>query len=368
MLLVENISHKAQMRKERWNEAREAGELILQKRCGDARTSLTKATQSVDIRSIACGGPDAPYNNLINHQGVKMAVKLTHFDAEEFILGEVPLTCGGLDARHQGLSGEQGIGCYIENDVDHFDPTVQACLIAAEAAEHTDKIVAAGMQDHITGEIIPVAVFADRGRKSACAIPPRKLYESLYYPHRDKSREIYQNGLPHLSDNEIPDEMLEFLFQNRSQVEEMKEMYPDLSEIKKVQNPGLILISTDIRPAVVRYPSLEAPGSFFELRVPRQKMNGNIQIDVNELERVLNQAEYPITHATHNFGKDGKSFAHTRQLLIETRNMNKSRHLAEAIVQKPWMQEWLKIDGIQVLTAQTVSGELQDVDYFNPNL
>lgn len=83
LLLEENNSDAAKERIAIWNEARENRALIAQKRCGDARTSLTNATRSVDIRYIACGGPNAPFENLINSLGIQMAGNFTHFDGEE---------------------------------------------------------------------------------------------------------------------------------------------------------------------------------------------------------------------------------------------------------------------------------------------
>jgi hypothetical protein len=371
-LIQENQSDKASERINAWNTNRQDGQLIAQKRCGDARTSLTKATRSVDIRYIACGGPNEPFGNLLNSSGVLMAGNFTHYDGEEMdryisnpTQDRMPITCGGQKAALDGVKGHEGIGCYIEHDVEHFDPTIQAVVTAAEAAKTTDKIVFAASQDHLTGKATPLAVFADHGRKSASAIPQAEIYEMLFRPDSYNSRRIYQNGFPTLLPHEMPDQLAEFFASNSSQINEMSQRFPDLSERLKVQDPGLVVLSTDIRPVVVRYPGLEAPGSFFELRVPRTKVNGtDVQIDVAELERVLYQAEYPITHATHNADQQGQPFASTKQLLIETRDMTKSQHLAEVISKKPWMQKWLQLGDTEILTAQTVGGKLQEIEQY----
>lgn len=264
------------------------------------------------------------------------------------------------------MTGHEGIGCYIEHDVDHFDPTIQAVVTAGEAAKTTDKIVFAASQDHRTGKTYPVAVFGEYGKKSASAIPQAEIYEMLYRPDAYEARRIYANGFPTLTDEDMPDMLGEFFAKNDAQVKEMLQQYPDLSQRLKVQNPGFVVLSTDIRPVVIRYPGLRVPGSFFELRVPRTKVNGtDIQIDVDELERVLNQAEYPITHAIHNANQKNMPFADTRQLVIETRDMHKSMHLADAIVQKPWMQDWLQMPDTEILLAQTKGGHLETVDYYS---
>ncbi|HRN96284.1 MAG TPA: hypothetical protein PLD54_02465 [Candidatus Levybacteria bacterium] len=374
----ENQSEQAQARIGSWNVARGQGRLVAQKRCGDARPSLVKATEAVDIRTIACGGSNEPYDALLNSPGVKMAGNFTHHDGEEMekfiadpMIEELPesVLCGGQQGAQKGVTGEVGIGCYIEQDIEHFDPTVQAVVVAAEAAKSTDKIVFAASQDHLSGLAHPIAWFANHGKISASAIPQGDIYEMMYNPESFDARRVYENGFPTLKAGEMPNVLAEFFETNQQQVAEMAEKYPDLRDRKKVQDPGVIILSTDIRPVVVRYPGLEVPGSFFELRVPRTKINGvDIQIDVDELERVLNQAEYAITHATAHAGQKGKSFASMKQLLIETRTMDKSRHLADVITQKLWMQDWLQLGDTEILLAQTVGGQLQDADKYSPTI
>lgn len=352
-LMADNRSEEAEKGRFAWEEARRQGSLFAIEACADSRTKIPNLEETVLIRSIASAGPVEPYTTLINSRGVGQGIILTHFDGNRAEKGKRPPGCGGLGAKETQLASgatnaTEGVSHYVENQIATADTLIQACLTASAMSEQTDKPILAATQDHLDGTIYPVALYWNQGRARISAIP-----ESLLYKYNEA--EIYENGIPHLEDSEIPDWPRRFLRANRLHVQKLYDLYPNLRQKEATQNPPLAVLTTDIRPFALRYPNLQEPGSFFSLSIPRLKdgISSTIHIPKEELATSLNQMGYPVTN-----------FSRLNTIFIETRNFDKSKAVAEELVQKPWMRPWLQDGGHQILIGETQAGVATRIEVF----
>lgn len=365
-LLKDNHSIETEKLRKAWQENRKKGQLTAFFTCGDARTLTPLPESSMSIRSIATGGLKDSYGNLVNNRGVKQIVVLDHHDGDTAKPGQRPNGCGGLAAKeqangHKDNKVKEGIAEYIEREVKHPDVIIQALLEAEEIAMQTQKPVMAATQDHLTEMIFPIAIFIEGGLQKFTAIHLNDIAGNLYDPTR-----LYANGIPVLPDNLIPENFKQLLDANRKNVALLAKRYPDLKQKQKVQNPQMVVLSTDIRSMRIRYPQTsQLPGSLFKLNIPRKKEGSHTSINSKDLVRTLNQAQYPIEHALENFGDPTKPFYQTNTLFVETGEINLSRRLAQEAIRKPWMKEWLRLPNHQIIIAETKAGVSSVIENFS---
>ncbi|MBI2049355.1 hypothetical protein HYT32_00365 [Candidatus Roizmanbacteria bacterium] len=364
-LLEDNRSEEATRLRQAWDEIRREGKITLYFTCGDARILTPSPEGSIAIRTIAGGGLKDPYINLVNNRGVEKIVVLDHHDGDTVKPGQKPTGCGGLAAKeisngHKGNETEEGIAEYIDHEVKHPDVIIQALLTAEEIALHTKKPVMAATQDHLTKIIYPLAIFLEGGLHKLTSIHLNDIAGDLYDPSR-----LYADGVPVLPDNLIPPNFRKLIEANREEAALLIERYPDLRQEQKVQNPEMVVMSTDVRSMRVRYPNTSRrPGSLFKLNIPRKKEGPHMKINQKDLVRTLNQAQYPIEHTVANFGDPTKPFSKTYTVFIETGDMELSRNLSKEIVKKPWMQEWIELPDRQIIVASTQAGVTKAVEIF----
>jgi hypothetical protein len=364
-LLEDNQSEEAKIREKEWETNRKNGKLIAVFTCGDARIFVPSPEQTISVRSIATGGSKKPYEALLNSPGVKCIVVLSHHDGDTATPGQKPTGCGGLAAKeeannHKDQHYTKGIGDYIEHDVRYPDPVIQALISAEEIASETDKPILAATQDHLTEEIFPIAIFELRGNRKTTLINFGKIADSLYHPS-----EFYANGIPILPNEFLTEEFSQFLEENKQEVARLEKEYSTLREKQKVQNPKMVVLSTDIRSMRIRYPqSSQEPGSLFKLNMPRKKDNLGVSIDPNNLIKSLEQAEYPLSHAVKNYGDNSKPFSLTDRVFLETGDIKLSHTLAEKLAQESWMKEWLALPDHKIIIAQSNAGKSNDIKYF----
>lgn len=351
-LMVDNNSDEAQRKNDRWEDNRRRRLLTIVKLCGDARGEIPE-DDTVSVPFIAAGGSNEPFIALFNHRSIRSAVILGHGDDDTFIPGKIPDGCGGLGAKANGVSGEEGVARYVKEEITHDNVVPQVWEKALNAAEKTDKPVLAAVQGHLTGIIYPVAAFLDHGETIITAISPRYMFQRDY-----NTAEIYKDGIPTIDRNKLPDELVQFLNQTDSHQASMHSKYSDYRRWQKVQNPRTVSISTAIRSLRTRYPeAFQLPGSAFQLRVPRTRMEGSPVINERDLGNVLDQAEYPIAHSVANHGTANTPFSAVERVLIETGDIKLSEWAAEQILSRKWMQEWLHIDSSHhLLIGETTAG------------
>lgn len=362
-LLADNHSKAADNLRAEWMENKRAGSLYALDACGDARVRLTKPEKYVTLKSIAAGG--VTEKSIIASAGIKFAVVASHFDGGIFALGHMPTGCGGLGAKDEALKGKnptpiKGIGYYIAKKIHHPDPLIQALLSANKITKETKKPSLAVAQNHRNGRIFPFGAFSP-GQNPICDVNLIDLF-SKYDPE-----EIYAKGIPELERRRIPDVFKDFLDACDAQVKEMTLNYPNLTEMLKVQNPRMIVLSTEIMSAKIRYPGIaDFPGILFKVHLPRIKNGTDVSIDPEKLEDVVNQIEYAIPQAVDHFGKPNESFSNTDRFLIETDDIELSRKVALRLAEEEWMKKWITLKDHQVLIAQTQEGITQLIEDFVP--
>lgn len=364
-LLKSNRSEEAEKRLVIWNEARKNGNLTAIFTCADARiTALT--LNSMMLRSIAVGGDITPYAELLKSKGIGRIVVITHYDGKMFEPGKAPPGCGGLAEKEKrnGLQDEQqendGIAGFVKNNIKHHDALIQAYLKASEIALMTPKPVMAAVQDHRTGITLPVAILLNGGKQVTTALPVGSMGEK-YSPE-----EIYGLGkIPSLKKDEVSKEFEVIIQEGEKRASRIKSIYPNLAEIQEVQNPPVVALSTSLRPVSVEYPDIFGrPNTVFRVSVPRAKAGDNHTLKIEDIMPCLDQLEYPITHCLKNQKKSDGAFSGVKIVFIETKDLTKSKDLAQQLRKKPLMQEWLKLPGRQIIVAQTRAGIAQRIEYF----
>lgn len=360
-LWVDNHSSEANRRRSVWELMRSQGRLTVFKACSDARLFLPYE-DSISIRSIATAGSEVPYHKLVESPGVRRVVVIAHHDGDTVQKGKRPEGCGGLGAKASvdTNGSEKGISRFIRENVRHPDVILQAWISAENIAAKTGKPVLAATQDHLDGTIYPIASFENGTQNIHTGVRLKYMLQDQYDPTT-----IYENGIPTMDQDMIPDEFKDIIAQNRQEVVDRYIKYPNIRRLQKVQNPRMVVFSTDIRSTRIRYPSTaDFPGSLFKLHVPREKVKSTIRIDHKSLIEGLDQAQYPFQHAVENYGKTGSPFSSTDRFLIETGDIDVSKELAENALKEEWMQKWIGLRDHHIFVAQTKRGILSYIEQY----
>lgn len=361
-LLADNQSEKAKKLSLMWEENRRQENLWGIVTCGDARIMTPCPERLISVRSIATAGTKE--TKIFSDKGLKIVVVISHVDGDTIETGKRPKGCGGLGAKEEALNGNhekpiEGIQYYIDNNIEHPDPAIQALISAREIRNATGKPSLAVIQNHRTGKVYPFAVFFKDYQTVSKNLDGIDLKE--YSPSK-----IYADGLPILPDEAIPDMFRKFLNANTQQVNEILIKYSNLKDVQKVQNPRLVVISSKLPSIRIRYPeTTDIPGLVFKLFLSREKEGpGKIAISANALRETIGQAQYPLEHAVHNFGQPDKPFSKTDRVLIETSDINVSRSVAQKLADNLWMKEWLVLPDHRLLIAQNIEGVSNIIEDF----
>ncbi|MCX6732339.1 MAG: hypothetical protein NTV98_02255, partial [Candidatus Roizmanbacteria bacterium] len=229
---------------------------------------------------------------------------------------------------------------------------VQTLISGARVAKKTDAPIYAALVDHRDYRWSPIAVF--HGGTITTPIPLSALF--AYDP-----TQIYQNGVPEMKVLEDRSLLNDLFNENRIQMDEMLKRNPDFYMTQKTQNPHSILFSTDVRSPRIRYPNLSGPNTMFRVRVPYEKEGGNITgINPQHLESSFAQVQYPISHTIGSSA--GKPFNATRNLIIETPNLDLSREVAGKLVKKEWMRPWIEQEGGNIIVAQVAHAKTEHAE------
>lgn len=376
-LLLDNHSQAAKERLVAWNEMESRGLLMTVWSCSDARVIIPDPIRTNVIATIAASGSSQPFEPLLVDPSSQSILLLIHHDGETFKPGQPLRGCGGLAARsdlEKNAAHEEdkddGIIHYVESHVNHPDPLVQAGIRASAISRRARKTVLAATQDHLSGQIIPFGLYLWDGKVThiKTAVLPHFSYQNVYNP-----AEIYKDGIPHLTDDELKNYAPQFLLllrEHRKLLRSVRDRYPDLAKHQKVQNPSTVMIKTSRRPKEISYPSTYGgPGTAFTIMLPRYdeiiKGQRNIEINEADIDNVLNQVEYPILHSVENF-KTKKTFAEVNLVIIETPVLDTSRLIAKELIKRNWMKDWLKIDSNhKVILLQEYKGILEEAEWLS---
>ena len=363
-LYQDNRSPKAHSNVTDWDINRLDGLHIVTATCADARIEVPMDTNTERIHTIAVGGPKNPYENLFKGRNIRAAVALAHHDGDTITPGRMPTGCGGLGAKAEikanGKRKNMGVEQYVDRDVYHEDAILQACVSALEIAGLTDKPVLAATQDHLTGEIHPLLAFWSNNSTRFTACNRSVSIKDLLDPVKYAPAKIYQEGLPCLATKDLPEELQEYMAANQREVDLLHENHPDFRQMQKIQNPETVILTTDIRPTRLKYPTLfEKPGSFFRLTIPRIKNSQGeeytgIEFSQEELQRVFEQVQYPIEH-----------FSKVKNIVIETPSLEWSNKIGRALTEEGFMEKWVERLGSQILALETRGGKIYNPTRLN---
>ncbi len=361
-LLADNATPEARRLRDEWGRNRERKNLWAIVACGDARLLIPRPDNIISVRSIAAAGKKE--RQIFEDQGIKLIVVMSHVDGDTIVHGKQPTGCGGLAAKEQTLNDGhekpiEGLQHYIDNNIDHPDPTIQALVSAQKITKETGKPSLAVIQNHRTGAIYPFAVFTED-----CQIISSDM-DLISLMHEYDERKIYANGIPKLPTIIIPEIFKEFMEANDQYSEHMLRQYPNLKDMQRVQNPRMVVISSKLPSIRTRYPdTAKYPGVLFKLHLPREKNGSQIKISTAAQREIIAQAQYPIQRAVENFGEPQKPFANTDRFLIETSDIEASIELAKELAKKPWMREWLTLEKHLILVAQNQEGASNRIERF----
>ncbi|MCX6730681.1 MAG: hypothetical protein NTZ55_02435, partial [Candidatus Roizmanbacteria bacterium] len=237
--------------------------------------------------------------------------------------------------------------------IEHSDVVVQTLISAARVAKKTDAPIYASLVDHRTYRWSPIAVF--HGGTINTQIPLSALF--AYDP-----AQIYQNGIPEMPIINDRSLLSDLYAENRIQMDEMLRRNPDFYMTQKTQDPHSILFSTDVRSPRIRYPNLSGPNTMFRVRVPYEKDAGGSITGINpqHLESSFAQVQYPISHTVGS--SVGKPFHSTRNLIVETPDLDLSREVADKLAEKEWMRPWIEQEGGNIIVAQVAHAKTEHAE------
>lgn len=361
-LRIDNQSAEARKGLDGYERHASNGELMAGEACGDPKTVLPLPEQTVFLRSISQGGPKD--YGLFRSPKVGIGIAVSHVRGDTIEVGKMPTGCAGLKEKQESKrdqSGEiEGLAYYVENNIAHPDPVVQALVTARRIHRESGKPSLAAVQDHLTTKIYPVGVFmADTDYRSKVDLMELAI---KYDPAL-----IYADLIPTLKDSAIPDIFREFLEAANTQMRNLLMNYSNFKEMQKVSNPRMVVLSTEPRSLRIRYPkTMSRPGIAFKMHLPRERLeSGTISINPGVLRDIMNQVGYPFGHAADHFGKPGESFEDTDIFLIETGDWDISNQLAEDVAKERHVKKWRAQDGHQIWVARTEEGITTRIEPFD---
>lgn len=366
--LLEDDNHSDQAGENRklWQKNRTEGVMHAVLSCGDARNILTEPEKSYGLLSIAAAGDVEPYRQILDFQGVRDIVVLTHFDSETVRPGKAPSGCGGLGEKEKILQNGlpatvEGAVKYVNRRINDPDPVIQSVIKAQELSRYVNKPILAATQDHRTGKLEMLAAYWRINGVYHSVINDQLEFGDIDQAHYNPAK-LYKDGIPSINPDKLPDTFelfQEYALANQRMVDSMRRKYPDIQERLRVQNPHTLLLTTEPQPARLRYPNnFDEPGSYVKLTVPRYKDSRNKIRNVREedLEETLEQGNYFITHAVENHDDKTKPFSKLGTLLIETGDIDLSVNLANKALLKDWMYDWSQIPEHHIIAAEVKGG------------
>lgn len=347
-LLADNQSLKAYKRRSEWGENRARRELTLLDTCSDSRIVTPNPTQSVVIRSIAAGKDLEPFTPLLNHRSVKNIHILGHHAGTETLEGEPPKGCGGLDVKEKELNGKipmSDVEKWVSKHVCHSDSLLVALDKTKDALKYANKDILLSTQDHLDHTIYPMKLIRNTN-----------FGLENYDP-----AEIYRNGIPVLPSEQIDNSPFGQYIKNY-----YENQFPDLyffsehsQKTQKIQNPHLLLITTNIRPPEICLPNTtRKPNSVFVETLARSKnkeMGDKLDIRKKDIEEIIDQAQYPISH-----------FSNLSTVYIETGDLEQSRKVADSFTQRQWFLNWYDSGNKKIIIGSIKAGIIKEISNFKP--
>lgn len=343
-LLAENRSVRADELRGEWLNAKRNGTLTAAWICSDARAVVvdTLGSSIAEVTSIAAADQPSRFEHVFKHSGVAQVISSGHFK------------CGGMHVKEvrngQTLPIRRPVESFIDSRIISPNTITQAYRAARRIAQISGKPVLAAITNHETREIFPIAEIWNGGANVRSNVDERSLLEGTV--------QYDENNVPILQDRQLSPNFAILMRRNKERVAYLQRQ-GGFDKKQKVQNPGLILMTTSIIPAGLRYPSKYLPNSIFSIKLGYKKSgNGNIDIDGYEKIEATQQLEYPIGNSLT--AKPNEAFSDTHTLLIETPDLKESESLAGELVGHLFVKQWLS-QGSQILISEVHSGRIAKI-------
>lgn len=333
LLWADNRAPATQGNIAQWMEKLQNGEVVAIDTCADSRTAgLYDESRALIRSSIATGGRREPIQ--------LPAITLTHYNGVRSEEVEQLVGCGGGDARaalelSPATPGLDELADFLLRQLASASPVDQARHVAQERSRTSPDPSLAGVIDHMTGLISPVAVYQD-GRTIMSNLnghDVRKMSPS----------DLAEVAIPI---NQLPDPLAAYLTAHNAHLTRLHEKLP-LTTMQEAQNPPVLLLSTTDVPSSVAFPdSFSIPGGVFRLHIP----STSGRISISDFVTVLQQMKYPFAH----FDID--------TVVIRTPDMDSSRQLATVVDSYRKTSQWRRYPNDQLIITASNAGSLTDID------
>ncbi len=370
ILIKDNQSPIAENFLNRWNEDLYVQNISVILGCSEPRL-IVPSTGIAMMRSIGATALPELYDSVLNEQfNPRAVIVMTHHDGETVKPHQMPKGCGGLGAKAMQGSHEdephkklEYSASYIDKYIIHSDPFIHGLYTGHEIAERSRRPTLVVTQDHRTGTLYPLASFIPSLGKDLIvrsAIPLRSGFEGRYNPS-----EIYRNGIPHLTEKEIPYEFGVFMRRHNLFAEQVRKSHPNLYTTQKMINPSIVALTTELRSMQARFPTVigVSPNTIFTVTVPRdtKQTKNSYTLDLDGMKRVFDQTHYAFAHALEHEGNPQQAFSSLYgkgTLLIEGDNIKQLNEAAEYSLELPYIKEWSKIKGNKIILMETNKGRV----------
>jgi len=370
LLIKDNQSSLAENFLIRWNEDLYVQNISVILGCSEPRLIVPR-TGIAMLRSIGATALPELYDSVLNEKfNPRAVIVMAHHDGETVKPHQMPKGCGGLGAK--ALQGDpvgspqrklEYSASYIDKYIIHSDPFIHGLYTGHEIAERSRRPTLVVTQDHRTGILYPLASFIPSLGKDLIvrsAIPLRSGFEGRYDPS-----EIYKNGIPHLTEKEIPYEFGVFMRRHNLFAERVRKSHPDLYATQKMINPSIVALTTELRSMQARFPTVigATPNTIFTVTVPRdtKKTKDTYTLDLDGMKRAFDQTHYAFARAMEHGGDPQQEFARLYNqgtLLIEGDNLKQLNEVAEYSLELPYINEWSKIKGNKIILMETNKGRV----------
>lgn len=373
-LLRDNHLEKALKNRSEWRKTKELGngQMTLYIVCGDARIVTAEMFQGpniVSIASIASSGDLMPFIHLLQKDYVGQIVVVGHFDHEKINQSGEIAGCGGIDNSRKLKAGQVVVD---EENLDHFleqrvtpEFFENVNHIVEKAALISGKPVLGVLADHLTYGAFPI-IEQTGGKQVKLAYDYLKRFRKGQLGDIHEFLTIGSDLFPELKLEDLNPVFRKIIINNRKKALKRLEKEPTFIEKQRIQNPGTVVVSTCPMPVALRYPdTFGEPNKAFVVRQPFFKEGDGALYKLEDIDfkSIVGQIYYPISHAIKNDLKSG--FSDTKDLLIETPDLELSAHIAHRLLNIDFIKEWIEKRGAKILIGEVKEEQTTQVTYYS---
>lgn len=371
IFIADNQSELAQATIAEFNENKRGNRLVHAILCGDAREETPNPYTTYSDRRIATGVNLGIAGTILNSQPVRWGIIGPHYDSIESQPGQSPIGCGGLGAKAEivrnGTEGTHHDPLYefIDGNVINDDLIANSIYYMRELTSraHEGKYVVVAPQDHRTGEMNPI-LWAEQKRGMLVTYMPSDLKIPIH--GRFNPQELYANGMPSMDLGMLPDEAAAYFEEYEKYRARLYARKPELVDNKRIQNPSMIIFSTDLRDPKVWLPGLfEDPNTGFRLTVPRRKVEEDVVIGEKDKHIAFSQAGYVLGHNVENAENPDGAFHSTNTIVAFKASFDRAVEFVEELTsfeqeyatahQRPM---WHTLPNRKIIVGETQRGKI----------